>query len=147
MLRRKLIFSEEGESGAPSSYSQHRVKEACLTRWCSPTSPSGTRVLAVLSSSARLEPARTRAANAARRPFVHAGGGSGDPGAAGRSDLSCVARPARRLFADTVPKTAENFRALCTGEKGTGNSGKPLHFKGSSCHRSAHPTRHDAGFR
>merc|ERR1711997_79828 len=25
--------------------------------------------------------------------------------------------------------------ALCTGEKGTGKSGKPLHFKGSSFHR------------
>ena len=39
------------------------------------------------------------------------------------------------LFADTTPKTAENFRALCTGEKGVGKSGKPLHFKGSSFHR------------
>ena len=39
------------------------------------------------------------------------------------------------LFADTTPKTAENFRALCTGEKGVGKMGKPLHFKGCAFHR------------
>ena len=39
------------------------------------------------------------------------------------------------LFADTTPKTAENFRALCTGERGLGQAGKKLHFKGSRFHR------------
>ena len=34
-----------------------------------------------------------------------------------------------------VPKTADNFRCLCTGERGIGRSGKKLHFKGSTMHR------------
>eukprot|EP00911_Craspedida_sp_UC1_P002524 UC1_evm1s1875 len=41
-----------------------------------------------------------------------------------------------RLFADTVPKTAENFRVLCTGEAGSSAAHNvPLHYKGSSFHR------------
>jgi peptidylprolyl isomerase len=36
----------------------------------------------------------------------------------------------------TTPRTAENFRALCTGEAGmSSSSGKPLHFKGCRFHR------------
>jgi peptidylprolyl isomerase len=54
-------------------------------------------------------------------------------------DITIGQKPAGRLvfelFADTVPKTAENFRALCTGEKGVGKEGKPLHYKGCRFHR------------
>ncbi|CAJ1419298.1 unnamed protein product, partial [Effrenium voratum] len=40
------------------------------------------------------------------------------------------------LFGDVVPKTVENFRCLCTGEKGiSAVSGKPLSFKGSRFHK------------
>ncbi len=46
-----------------------------------------------------------------------------------------VGRIVMELRQDVTPKTADNFRALCTGENGQGSSNKPLHFKASSFHR------------
>ena len=54
-------------------------------------------------------------------------------------DITIGGVPAGRIVmelqADVAPKTAENFRALCTGEKGMATTNQPLHFKGSSFHR------------
>ncbi|KAL8116086.1 uncharacterized protein LOC141667573 [Apium graveolens] len=50
-------------------------------------------------------------------------------------DIKIGGAPAGRiefeLYADTCPKTAENFRAFCTGEKGIGSFGSALHYKGT----------------
>jgi peptidylprolyl isomerase len=46
-----------------------------------------------------------------------------------------VGRVVIELYADKVPMTAENFRLLCTGERGTGRwSGRRLHYKGVPFH-------------
>lgn len=39
------------------------------------------------------------------------------------------------LFGDEVPKTAENFRALCTEKRTSKTSGKTLSYVGSTFHR------------
>ena len=47
-----------------------------------------------------------------------------------------IGRVTIELRADVVPKTCENFRALCTGERGrSARTGTPLTYKGSTFHR------------
>ena len=54
-------------------------------------------------------------------------------------DVSIGGEPAGRvtfgLYGHVAPRTAENFRQLCTGESGSTASGVPRHFKGSKFHR------------
>eukprot|EP00316_Scyphosphaera_apsteinii_P001106 CAMPEP_0119309978 /NCGR_PEP_ID=MMETSP1333-20130426/17629_1 /TAXON_ID=418940 /ORGANISM="Scyphosphaera apsteinii, Strain RCC1455" /LENGTH=542 /DNA_ID=CAMNT_0007314081 /DNA_START=23 /DNA_END=1651 /DNA_ORIENTATION=+ len=53
-----------------------------------------------------------------------------------QSDKERWGRIVFQLFVDGTFKTSENFRALCTGEKGKAAvSGLPLHFKGNVFHR------------
>nr|1QNH_A Chain A, PEPTIDYL-PROLYL CIS-TRANS ISOMERASE [Plasmodium falciparum]1QNH_B Chain B, PEPTIDYL-PROLYL CIS-TRANS ISOMERASE [Plasmodium falciparum] len=49
-------------------------------------------------------------------------------------DNSNAGRIIFELFSDITPRTCENFRALCTGEK-IGSRGKNLHYKNSIFHR------------
>lgn len=46
-----------------------------------------------------------------------------------------VGRVECELFKQICPKTVENFRCLCTGEKGIGKLGRPLHYKECPIHR------------
>ena len=54
-------------------------------------------------------------------------------------DISIDNQPIGRIIillrSDICPKTCENFRCLCTGERGTNKCGQPLCYKNSCFHR------------
>ena len=54
-------------------------------------------------------------------------------------DIAIGGTPAGRITMelrnDVCPKTCANFKALCTGERGRGKKGRPLHFKSTIFHR------------
>ena len=80
-----------------------------FTRWCDLLLSGGIFAMQLLDKSNRSNPI----------VFFDV---SIDGVAAGRIEMT--------LRADIVPRTTENFRCLCTGEKGVGRAGKALHFKG-----------------
>lgn len=51
---------------------------------------------------------------------------------AGNKDLGQVII---KLFTNNVPRTCQNFRALCTGERGYTSKGKKISYRGSPFHR------------
>jgi peptidylprolyl isomerase len=111
MNRTSLVFAMSGLLSATSALANEATKKK-------------TEAKAAATPAAAATPSTTCDTKATSKVFF---------------EISIADKPAGRiemdLWGNTTPKTAENFRALATGEKGKGKSGKPLHFKGSPVHR------------
>ena len=77
---------------------------------------AGQGAAGATETNGEVEPSAKRTKRANPKVFFQIRIGSQDAG-----------RLVIELFADVVPRTAENFRCLCTGEKGFGYKGSPFH--------------------
>ncbi|CAJ1363706.1 unnamed protein product [Effrenium voratum] len=94
-----------------------------------------TAAEAVAKKGTEAPPAVSKARNSTRGAPRIAAFGVGRDSARSKADGGPVGKVVFELYAHVVPKTAENFRALCTGEMGKGKHGKRLNFLGCVFHR------------
>lgn len=121
------------DAGRPSAMERLREEEAEQERFAKEFEARSRQRRRELEEKQKADELETRASEELLRSLkglpnpivfldIEIRGRSGRVEASGRLEIE--------LFADTVPRTAENFRCLCTGERG-----RPLHLKGSRFHR------------
>lgn len=87
-----------------------------------------------IPADATLDALDAEACELVTESFQSRGTSEGEPRFQAPAPL-CAGRVTIELFRE-APKATENFRCLCTGERGKGKkSGRPLHYQGTCFHR------------